>query len=81
MVKTLTIKNTVYDELVKIKGREESFSDLFERLAKKEKSSILDFAGFLSDETAEKMKKSLARDRAMGKMLDSERKKRLGKLW
>ena len=39
MVKTLTIKNSVYEELAGLKGREESFSGLFERLAEKENSS------------------------------------------
>lgn len=32
MVKTITIKETVYRDLVKVKKKEESFSDLFERL-------------------------------------------------
>jgi len=36
MVKTLTIKEDVYNRLVAIKRQGESFSDLFERLAKKE---------------------------------------------
>lgn len=34
MVKTITIKETVYNDLVKLKGNDESFSDLFERLVK-----------------------------------------------
>jgi len=61
MVKTLTIKDKVYEELTTIKGRKESFSDLFERLAKKEKKGIMEFAGFLSKETADKMKKDIAK--------------------
>jgi predicted CopG family antitoxin len=32
MVKTITIKESVYDELIKVKESDESFSDLFERL-------------------------------------------------
>ena len=39
MVKTLTIKEDVYNKLVAIKKQGESFSDLFERLAKKENSA------------------------------------------
>jgi predicted CopG family antitoxin len=39
MVKTLTIKEDVYRKLVAIKKQGESFSDLFERLAKKEDSA------------------------------------------
>jgi predicted CopG family antitoxin len=34
MVKTITIKENVYRDLVKVKNDEESFSDLFERLIK-----------------------------------------------
>lgn len=81
MVKTLTIKDAVYEELVKIKGREESFSDLFERLAKKEKSSILEFAGFLSEEEGEKMKKRIADYRKKSSKFDLKRQKRLDKQW
>lgn len=32
MVKTITIKDSVYKKLVTHKGKDESFSDLFERL-------------------------------------------------
>ena len=33
MVKTITIKDNVYNKLVELKRENESFSDLFERLA------------------------------------------------
>ena len=52
MVKTLTIKDRGYNELVRIKGRGESFSDLLERLSKDKKIGLLGFAGFLSEEDA-----------------------------
>ena len=81
MVKTLTIKDKVYEELVNIKGKEESFSDLFERLAKKEKAGIMEFAGFLSKETAEKMKKDIAKRKKEGIKLEGKKMKRLEKLW
>ena len=81
MVKTLTIKDKIYEELVTIKGREESFSDLFERLAKKEKKGIMEFAGFLSKETAEKMKKGIAKRKAEDRKLGTKKRKRLEKLW
>ena len=81
MVKTLTIKDRIYEELVTIKGREESFSDLFERLAKKEKKGIMEFAGFLSKETAGKMKKDIAKRKAEGRKLEGKKRKRLEKLW
>ena len=35
MVKTLTIRDDVYERLAAIKGKDESFSELFERLAKR----------------------------------------------
>jgi len=81
MVKTLTIKDKVYEELVNIKGKEESFSDLFERLAKKEKAGIMEFAGFLSKETAEKMKKDIAKRKKEGIKLEGKKRERLEKLW
>jgi len=81
VVKTLTIKDTVYEELVNIKGKEESFSDLFERLAKKEKAGIMEFSGFLSKETAEKMKKGLAKRKKEDIKQEDKKRKRLEKLW
>jgi len=36
MVKTITIKDDVYKKLVAQKGKDESFSDLFERLVEKD---------------------------------------------
>jgi predicted CopG family antitoxin len=35
MVKTLTIRDDVYEKLAAIKGKDESFSQLFERLAER----------------------------------------------
>ncbi len=81
MVWTLTIKDRVYDELVKLKGKGESFSDLFEGLAAKGKPDITEFAGFLSDATAKKMRKTLAEYRARSRKFDLKREKRLEKPW
>lgn len=36
MLKTITIRNAVYDELLMVKKKGESFSELLERLAKSE---------------------------------------------
>jgi predicted CopG family antitoxin len=36
MVKTITIKDDVYNKLKAQKGKDESFSDLFDRLVEKE---------------------------------------------
>jgi len=33
MVKTITIRDEIYQKLLAIKGKDESFSELFERLA------------------------------------------------
>jgi predicted CopG family antitoxin len=79
MVKTLTIRDDVYSKLKTIKSREESFSELFERMAKKETQSINEFAGFLSEKTADKMKKNL--DKRRENKMDLERTKRLEKRW
>lgn len=32
MVKTITIRTSVYEDLIKVKKKDESFSELFERL-------------------------------------------------
>jgi predicted CopG family antitoxin len=40
MSKTITIRNEVYDELKKIKKKEESFSELFERLSREKIPSV-----------------------------------------
>ena len=74
-------KDKVYEELTTIKGRKESFSDLFERLAKKEKKGIMEFAGFLSKETADKMKKDIAKRKKEDIKLEDKKRKRLEKLW
>ena len=42
MVKTITIKDKVYKKLVSHKGKEESFSDLFERLMEKNAANSID---------------------------------------
>ncbi len=42
MVKTITIKDEVYKKLIAQKRKEESFSDLFERLAKNNLHSGID---------------------------------------
>lgn len=42
MVKTITIKDDVYKKLIAQKRKDESFSDLFERLAEKNLHSGID---------------------------------------
>jgi len=41
MVKTLTIRDEVYDKLISVKGNDESFSELFERLVENQEPSRL----------------------------------------
>jgi len=48
-VKTLTIKKSVYEKLSSIKKKDESFSDLFERLSESENPDLMRFAGILKD--------------------------------
>jgi predicted CopG family antitoxin len=45
--KTISLRDDVYDSLVKIKGKNESFSDAISRLMYKR--SLLDFAGRWAD--------------------------------
>ena len=42
MVKTITIKDDVYKKLIAQKGKDESFSDLFERLVEENLHSGID---------------------------------------
>ncbi|HDD63632.1 MAG TPA: antitoxin [Thermoprotei archaeon] len=48
-MKTLTIRDDVYEKLVKLKKEGESFSDLLERLLSREKVSLREFYGSLKD--------------------------------
>ena len=41
MTKTLTIRDEVYRKLINVKGKDESFSELFERLIESQSSSSL----------------------------------------
>ena len=63
VVKTITIKKKVYDDLTRIKRDSESFSDLFERLAEKEQPDLARFAGILSKKSAEELEKSVKKSR------------------
>ncbi|MEM0079995.1 MAG: antitoxin VapB family protein [Nitrososphaerota archaeon] len=48
-MKTLTIREEVYEKLVKLKKEGESFSDLLERILEEKRPSLKDFAGILKD--------------------------------
>ncbi|MBS7626983.1 antitoxin [Candidatus Bathyarchaeota archaeon] len=80
--KTLTIKEEVYNELLKIKRDNESFSELFERMVKREKSDILKFAGawsWMSDSELEKIVTGIRRLRESADKSFEERMKRIFK--
>lgn len=80
VMKTLTIKEKVYKTLVSVKDKNESFSDLLERLAVKEKKSVTEFAGFLSEKSGNEMMAEWKKNRAKSKA-DIGREKRLEALW
>ena len=56
-VKTLTIMEDIYSDLVKAKKEDESFSQLFRRLLKENRTSVDEFFGVLSDLDEKDMKK------------------------
>lgn len=55
--KTITIKEKVFREISKAKGKDESFSDFFEKIVHKKKPDLLKFAGAwkLTKEEEERM--------------------------
>ena len=59
--KTLTIKEEVYEKLLKAKGKEESFSDFFEKTISREKPDLMRFYGAwkMSKKEAESVKKTI----------------------
>jgi predicted CopG family antitoxin len=63
MVKTLTIRDDVYERLAAIKGKDESFSELFERLAGRRGSLevLMRIRGSMEFKSAEE-KESFLRD-------------------
>lgn len=80
-MKTLTIRDEVYTNLKRLKRKGESFSELFGRLAKKERVSITEFAGFLGEKRAEEIRSTILDSRKKTEKLDVEREKRLKRLW
>ena len=57
--KTLTIKKNVYDKLLTIKRENESFSELFERLSKKNVASLKKLRGCTEFNEKDKMTKDI----------------------
>jgi len=61
--KTLTVKKSVYERLLAIKREKESFSDLFERLSKKNVTSLRKLRGCTEFTKKETMIKDLNKKR------------------
>ena len=57
--KTLTIKKNVYDKLLALKRENESFSELFERLSKKNVTSLKKLRGCTEFNQKDKMLKDI----------------------
>ncbi len=60
-IKTITITEEAYERLKAKKEKNESFTHVINRMA--EKRDIMEFAGILSDEDAEKIKKHIKKRR------------------
>ena len=57
--KTITIKKSVYQKLLAMKNDSESFSDLFERLSKKNIGVLKKLRGTMDFDNKEKMMKEI----------------------
>jgi predicted CopG family antitoxin len=61
--KTITIKKSVYQKLLAIKKENESFSDLFERLSKKNIETLKKLRGVIEFKDKAKMMKEIEQKR------------------
>ncbi|WP_290597156.1 MULTISPECIES: antitoxin VapB family protein [unclassified Archaeoglobus] len=60
-MKTISIRDDVYKKLAEMKGEGESFSDVIEKLLKRDKTSIKKYFGVLEDsEVLDEIEKTLA---------------------
>ena len=59
--KSITITSKAYEKLASFKEKNESFTDVINKLTKK--NSIFDLIGVLSNKEAEEMKKNIAEGR------------------
>ena len=77
--KTITIKDEVYRDLLKLKRKDESFTELFKRLTEREKLDLTRFAGAwkMSDDEWKKIERVLKERRRSADRNFEERVKRL----
>lgn len=54
--KTISLKESAYEKLLTLKGKDESFSDVIENLTKDEIPRYADLAGTLSQETIDSIR-------------------------
>ena len=66
--KTLTVKKSVYEKLLAIKREKESFSDLFERLSKKNVATLRKLRGCTEFTNKEMMIKDINKKRKRKKI-------------
>ncbi|MBS3816910.1 MAG: antitoxin VapB family protein [Candidatus Thermoplasmatota archaeon] len=69
--KTISIKDSTYEKLLALKGEDESFSDLIEELTKEETPRYADFAGVLSQDTIDSIKKIREKREESGRIEDT----------
>ncbi len=69
--KTISLKESAYEKLSALKGEDESFSDLIEELTKEETPRYADFAGILSQDTIDSIKKMKEKREESGRIEDA----------
>ncbi len=74
-VKTITITEDAYNAISRIKEKNESFSELFLRIAKRKPLSS--FFGVLSKEVADDLRKQIKMSRELRRPLDDARRKKI----
>lgn len=65
--KTISLKEETYDHLARVKGEDESFSDVIDRLLREEDVPLYGLVGLLDDEELDEMR---ARSREFRESVD-----------
>ena len=74
-VKTITVTESAYYAVNRLKEKNESFSELFLRIAKRKPLSS--FFGVLSKEAGEELSRNIRKSREMRRPLDEARRKKI----